>query len=92
MCHPLVNLSDDGICVPRPAELDPEMMRLQLLGDPNLMREIQAVCPHPTNRTPTHSDHNYLYVDSTRIGRGRPEQPATFRSAAGGDTTTVHRY
>lgn len=27
-------------------EQDSEMMRLQILGDPNLMRQLREVCPH----------------------------------------------
>ena len=47
----------------RAAEQDAEMMRLQILGDPELMRQLQEVRPPPSlpfsHSYPLHSNPNY---------------------------------
>ena len=80
-------------------EQDSEMMRLQLLGDPNLMRRIEEVqfssfLRHRVSRAYQHQPH----VDTARVGSRSSDRPIPFRRApttdarparAGGTRTTA---
>jgi len=47
------------------------MMRLQILGDPALMRQLEHVCPYCTRQICVSTTSRCPYQDPTRVGKRR---------------------